>query len=168
MKKFAVACLFILGFILLETGILSNMLFLPAVPDFVLLCSLYFSLQNGRLFGVSAGFTGGILLDFLTACPFGFNSLLRTVLGYGAGFFNKTLNIKGIFFPVLLGAVFTLSKALAVHVISAFYPNISVSYRIFSSSFGFELLFNSLLTPVIFRFLDVFKDYLILTPEKVS
>ena len=66
MKKFAVACLFLLGFILLETGILSNMLFLPAVPDFVLLCSLYFSLQNGRLFGVSAGFTGGILLDFLT------------------------------------------------------------------------------------------------------
>mgnify|MGYP003471000549 CR=1 FL=1 len=86
----------------------------------------------------------------------------------GAGFFNKTLNIKGIFFPVFLGAVFTLSKALVVHVISAFYPNISVSYRIFSSSFGFELLFNSLLAPVIFRFLDVFKDYLILTPEKVS
>ena len=37
MKSFGFACLFFLGFALLESAVLSNILILPAVPDFILL-----------------------------------------------------------------------------------------------------------------------------------
>ena len=86
MKSFGISCLFLLGFVLFETAVLSNIVILPVVPDLLLICSLYFSLQNGRLFGVASGFTGGLFLDFVSACPFGFNCLLRTIIGYVAGF----------------------------------------------------------------------------------
>ena len=168
MKSFGISSLFLLGFVLFETAVLSNIVILPVVPDLVLICSLYFSLQNGRLFGVASGFTGGLFLDFVSACPFGFNCLLRTIIGYVAGFFTKTLNISGVIFPFLLGAIGTLLKAFVLWIISFFYLNISLTYNILSLNFLYQLLFNAVLTPLIFRFLDIFKNSLLLRPEKVS
>lgn len=167
MKSFGIACLFFLGFAVFETAILSNVIILPAVPDFLLLTSLYLSLQNGRLFGVTSGFASGVILDFLGASPFGLNCLFRTVFGYVAGLFNKSLNINGVFFPVLLGIFATVFKAVLLWFISIFYPNVSITYTIFSLNFAFELLFNTILSPVVFRFLDIFKNTLTLNLEKV-
>ena len=167
MKSFGIASLFFLGFALLETAILSNIIFLPAVPDFLLITSLYLSLQNGRLFGVSAGFMSGLILDFLGSVPFGLNCLFRTVFGYVAGLFNKSLNINGVFFPILLGSLATIFKAFLLWVISIFYPNLNLIYTVFSFSFLFELLLNAILSPLVFRFLDIFKNSLTLNLEKV-
>ncbi len=168
MKSFGFCCLFMLGFALLETAVLSNIVILPAVPDIILLCSLYFSLQNGKLYGVSGGFVSGLLMDFFSAVPFGFNCLLRTIFGYISGVFNKSLNINGVFFPVLLGICATVIKVFIIRLISLFYPNVIINYQIFSAAFGFELLLNGIFCPLVFRFLDVFKNTLLLNPEKVS
>ncbi|WP_178842325.1 rod shape-determining protein MreD [uncultured Treponema sp.] len=167
MKSFGISCLFFLGFSLLESAFLSNILILPAIPDLVLLCSLYLSLNNGRLFGSCAGFAGGLFLDFFSAVPFGLNCLLRTVFGYTAGLFSKTLNINGVFFPFLLGALSTIFKAVILWCITVFYPNVSIAREAVSFSFGFEVLFNALLAPLVFKFLDVFKGELLLAVENV-
>ena len=82
LKSFSVSALILLCFSLLETAILSNISVLPAVPDLVLLCVLYFSLINGRMYGESTGFISGLFLDFLSGAPFGFNCVLRTLIGY--------------------------------------------------------------------------------------
>ena len=55
---------------LVQSAILSNMTFLPAVPDLCLICVLYFSLHNGKLFGEVNGFLSGVFLDFLSAIRF--------------------------------------------------------------------------------------------------
>lgn len=167
MKQFFVICLFFLGFALLETAVLSNILVLPAIPDFILLCSLYISVQNGRTFGCVSGFAGGLILDFLTPCPFGFNSLVRTVSGYAAGFFNRTLNISGIVFPVLAGAVFTLLKYFIADVVSVLYPNVnSLEFSAAGTRIFWEFAFNALFAPVVFKFLDLFKNSLVLNSQK--
>ena len=44
---------------LVETAILSNITVLPAVPDLLLLCSVYLSLLNGRGTGEADGFISG-------------------------------------------------------------------------------------------------------------
>lgn len=168
MKSFGFACIFFLCFSLFETAVLSNIMILPVVPDFILICSLYFSLHNGRFFGTCAGFAGGFILDFFSAVPFGFNSLIRTVIGYVGGIFNKTLNINGILFPFILGISTTLFKAFTIWCVSLFYPNVDVSYTLISKTFGFELLMNGVLTPVLFRFLDIFANEIVLNPEKVK
>lgn len=156
-KPFFVATLFALGFALFEAAILSNLLFLPVVPDFLLLCTLYFSVQNGTLFGTTNGFVSGLFLDFLSASPFGLHSLLRTIIGYIGGLFHKTLNINGILLPMVLGFAATLCKAAIIWVLSLFYPMGVQSYHLISSSFAFELVLNAILAPFTFRFLDLFE-----------
>ena len=169
MKSFSVSVLFFLAFAIFETAVLSNILIIPAIPDFLLICSIYFSIQNGRLFGVSSGFVSGLFLDFLGSGPFGLNCLLRTIIGYAAGFFAKTLNINGLFFPLILGFSGTLLKSLLLWFISMFFPNVPTSISgFFSFRFIIELILNSVLTPITFKFLDIFKNALVLNPEKVS
>ncbi|MBQ4378220.1 MAG: rod shape-determining protein MreD [Treponema sp.] len=168
LKSFSVATLILLCFVVFETAILSNMLFLPSVPDLILIISLYLSVHNGKIFGVSSGFVSGLFLDFLSVSPFGLHSLLRTVIGYLAGIFNKTLNMQGIFLPVLIGFSATIFKTLLIFIISVFFPDSVVPYSLLSRSFLFELAANSILTPFVFKFLDIFSNMLLLNPEKVS
>ena len=164
-RPFLTVCLFFLGFTLFESAILSNLMFLPTIPDFLLLCSLYFSVQNGTLFGTTTGFVSGLFLDFLSAAPFGLNCLLRTIIGYIGGLFQKSLNINGILLPMVLGFVATLAKAGLVWTVALFYPLGIQTYELFSVSFVVELTLNTILAPLTFRFLDLFAP--LVTVEKI-
>lgn len=164
-RPFLTVCLFFLGFTLFESAILSNLMFLPTIPDFLLLCSLYFSVQNGTLFGTTTGFVSGLFLDFLSAAPFGLNCLLRTIIGYIGGLFQKSLNINGILLPMVLGFVATLAKAGLIWVVALFYPLGIQTYELFSVSFVVELTLNTILAPLTFRFLDLFAP--LVTVEKI-
>ena len=167
-KSFLVSVLILLCVVIFETAILSNMLFLPAVPDLLLIVSLYLSVHNGKVFGVSSGFVSGLFFDFLSVSPFGLHCLLRTIIGYLMGVFNKTLNMNGVFLPVLIGFVATLMKVLLVFIISVFFPDSIVPYALLSKAFLFELCANSILTPLVFKFLGLFSGMILLDPEKVS
>ena len=153
--------------VVLETAVFSNFLFLPAVPDFLLLCLLYVSLNNGSLYGSASGFISGILLDFVSASPFGLNCLLRTVIGYFSGKLSKTLNINGFLLPALAGLCATLFKALVILMISVFFPGSVLFYNLVSIEFLFTLAANALLTPLIFKFLGLFNSMLLLENEEI-
>lgn len=167
-KSFFVFIIVAFASVIFETAILSNLLFLPAIPDFLLICLLYVSLFNGSLYGASAGFISGLFLDFMSASPFGLNCLLRTIIGYISGKFNKSLNIKGIFIPMLIGFCATLLKALVIWLISFFFQESVVPYNILSLKFCFELIANSVLTPIVFKFLRIFSNMLLLENEEIK
>jgi len=150
--------LILLGFALLESAVLSNIIFLPVIPDFLLICVIYYSFQHGKTIGETSGFMSGLFIDFLSGCPFGLNCLLRTVIGYVCGFFNRTFAMEGFLVPAALSLVATIFKVLLTQIISLFYPSVVNSYHIFSLDFGFELLMNTLFAPVIVKFLGFFDD----------
>src|SRR5574344_668618 len=166
-KSFSVSTIIILCAALIESAVLANITVLPAVPDLVLICVLYFSIENGKLMGESTGFISGVFIDFLSACPFGLNCLLRTIIGFVGGMFNKTLNTDGFFIPALLGFCATLIKALLLWLFSFLYPSSVVAYNPFTLLFLFELLFNTVLTPFVFKFLSLFRNTIILKPETI-
>lgn len=161
-KVFSVSTLILLIFAMVETAILSNLSFLPAVPDLVLLASLYIVIMNGKTAGVILGFVSGLILDFITGCPFGYNCLLRTLICYFAGFFNKNLNLSVFFIPFLIGLCGTFAKVFITWLISLFYPNTVVTYSMISVSFFTELLLNSVLAPMIFKITSCFNRYIAL------
>ncbi|MBQ0052748.1 MAG: rod shape-determining protein MreD [Treponema sp.] len=167
-KSLLVFVLVSLAFVLFETSILTNLLFLPSVPDLLLLCSLYVSVNNGKLYGASSGFISGFFLDFLSVSPFGLNCLLRTIIGYVAGIFSKSLNIVGFFIPAFLGILATLVKALLIWFISIFFVNSVNSYNLLSVQFLFELGANAILTPFVFKFLGIFDKMLLLEPGEIK
>lgn len=167
LKSFSVSALILFCTAIVESAILSNITILPAVPDFLLLCVLYISIHNGKLMGESTGFISGLFLDFMTGTPFGLNSLIRTIIGYAGGFFNKTLNTNGIFIPSVLGLSATVIKALLLLFVNVLYPNYVSAFNPFSWVFLFELIANTLLAPVVFRFLSLFEKSILLKPENI-
>ncbi len=167
-RSFFASVIILLSFALFESAVLSNVTFLPAVPDFLLICTIYFASNNGKLYGVTNGFVSGLMLDFLTAAPMGLHCIVRTIIGYVCGLFNRTLNMNGIFIPAVVGALATLAKAFTIWVLSAAFP-ISVNhYSLLSTSFLFEISANAVLTPIIFKFLGIFKATLLIDTEKAS
>ena len=165
-RAYLSSILIILCTVLVEFAILSNITILPAVPDIVLLVLLYFSVLNGKVFGESMGFCSGIFIDFLSGAPFGFNCLFRTVIGYIAGFLNQNINYTGFIIPALIGLLGTITKAFLIWITSLFYTKI-IPYDIFSTSFIFELIINTLLSPVIFKFLSHFNKIICVSKEEI-
>ncbi|MFQ5601657.1 MAG: rod shape-determining protein MreD [bacterium] len=77
-------------------------------PDFVLIAVVYFTLKNGRIWGVIAGFTAGLLIDVLLTDFIGLSSLTNTIAAYAVGFLSQKQSDKpnwrtiGIFMIILL------------------------------------------------------------------
>ncbi len=166
-------CILISSFILLctsviESSILSNIIFLPAIPDLSLICVVYFSVHNGKIIGESTGFISGLFLDFLSACPFGFNTLFRTVIGYAGGNFNKTLNTSGFIVPLILGIIATVVKIFIVNLVTLLFPFANlIPYKLISTDCLFQIVFNAVLTPLMFRLLRHFDKSILLKPEEI-
>ncbi len=167
LKSFFIGIIIVLFAALIEVSIFSNITILPVVPDICLICLLYISLQNGTLIGETTGFLSGLFLDFLSACPPGLNCLYRTLFGYLGGLFCKSLNIDGIFISALLGFCATFVKMISLWLVSFFFPAIVASYSPFSWDFLIELGMNTVLTPILFQVLGLFRKHLVLNPEMI-
>ena len=142
-KSILVSSFILLCAVILESSILSNISFIYIVPDLVLICSIYFSLLNGKVVGESTGFISGILLDFITGIPFGFNMLYRTII------------------PMLCVGIATIAKTLMVHLLALLFPNVNIYIAgIISYDFLFEFIENIILAPFIFKFLSFFRKSL--------
>ena len=165
-KSFLCSFLILLCSVIVETSILSNISFLPAVPDLVLICVLYFSFLNGKNYGQVSGFLSGLLLDFLSGSPLGFNCIYRTVIGYLSGVFRRTINSSGFIVPSVIGLLATILKVFLIWLISLFFKSIKI-YNIFTFSFLFELVMNVLLTPLMFKFLNSFRRILNIHEEEL-
>lgn len=151
----------------IESSILSNISVLYVVPDLVLICAVYFSLLNGKTAGVTNGFISGLLMDFITGVPLGFNCLYRSLLGYLYGLFSSTIIISGIMVPVLSVAIGTVAKTLLVQLIALFFPNVNIYVTgIISYQFLFEFMENVILAPFVFKFLGFFRKYLVIRTTK--
>ena len=160
-KSYAVSAIILFCAVLIETAILSNITILPAVPDLILLCTIFFALLNGKIAGEINGFIAGAFIDFLSGAPFGFNCLYRTLIGYIMGIIGHKFSFVGFFMPAFCAFFATLLKSLFVWIIAFLFPHVSAVYRIASLPFLFELVCNTILAPFVFKFLYLFESPLI-------
>ena len=157
-KSMLITTLILFSATIIESSIFSNISFLLVVPDLVLICCIYVSLLNGKVYGEISGFISGIFLDFITGVPLGLNCVYRTIIGYICGFFSNTIIISGIVIPMTSVGIATLTKKLLIFLISLFFPKLNLnSYSIISYYFLFEFCANIVLAPIIFKFLSFFK-----------
>lgn len=143
-------------FSLFEAAILSNLIFLPVVPDLVLLIVIYVSFMNSSVIGTTAGFISGLLLDFLSASPIGLNSFTQTLTGFIAGKFSGSFNQNKIFIPALMGFSATVLKALMTWILSFFFGSNIIIYKLNESVFWLETVVNTISAPLVFALLGLF------------
>ncbi|MBQ9630323.1 MAG: rod shape-determining protein MreD [Treponema sp.] len=161
MKNYFVSAFVFLCVILVQTAILSNILFLPVIPDLALLCLLFFATQNGKISGEINGFVSGLFLDFLSGAPLGFNCIYRSLIGYITGAMGRFFSAEGIFMTSLYAFFGTLLKSIFIHIILVLFPHIIGSYPFWSLRFLYEIIANIIFAPLMFKFLNLFSSSLV-------
>jgi len=146
----------VLFFSLFEAAILSNLAFLPVMPDLVMLVIVYVSFINSSSIGSTTGFLGGLLLDFLSASPVGLNAFTKSITGYVAGKFAGSFNLDRILIPALMGIGATALKALVTWMLSLFFGPAIIVYRLIGSALWLEILANAVCAPAIFAVMGLF------------
>jgi rod shape-determining protein MreD len=84
------AALLLFVAVLVQVSILSAYAPLGGRADVVLVALLSLALLRGSLFGATAGFAAGLLLDTANLGTLGFTSLLLTLAGYWIGRYGET------------------------------------------------------------------------------
>jgi len=159
MKTFFSSAITLLALLLVETTILSNWYILAVVPDLLMITVLYISYINGSMMGQTTGFVSGLMLDLVSASPLGLHALVRTIMGFIFGRLHQNITISGIVIPMIVGFLATILKAILLMVISFFYPFDIRTYAATGTLFFTECIFNSIMTPIMFKFLANFSVF---------
>lgn len=159
-KKVIWSLIFILAAGLLQSTLLQRIALFYAVPDLALVILVYVAYVNGSMTGQLSGFFSGFILDFLSSAPLGLNALIRTLIGALVGLMKGSFFLDIVFLPMALCAGATVIKALCFFLLHLVLSTTVPSYNFMVPTFWIELGFNTLLAPLIFAFLKLFKSLL--------
>ena len=93
---------------ILQVTIFSSVDILGGTPDVVLLTLVGIALLRGSIYGASAGFAAGLLVDTANLGTLGVTSLLLTIAGYWIGRYGETTGRDRAHAPYVSVAVATI------------------------------------------------------------
>jgi len=93
---------------ILQVSIFSTFQILGGAPDVVLLTLMGIALLRGSIYGASAGFAAGLLVDTANLGTLGVTSLLLTIAGYWIGRYGETTGRDRAHAPYVSVAVATI------------------------------------------------------------
>ncbi|MFL5980090.1 MAG: rod shape-determining protein MreD [Gaiellaceae bacterium] len=102
---------------ILQVTLFSSAEILGGTPDVVLLTLTAIALLRGSVYGASAGFAAGLLVDTANLGTLGVTSLLLTIAGYWIGRYGETTGRDRAHAPVLSIAVTTIAYQFAALVL---------------------------------------------------
>ncbi len=144
--------------IILQSTILSDMSVYGIKPDFVLIMIILFANYSGRMKGQLLGFSTGLVQDFLSLSPLGFNALINTIIGYLGGATSGKIFLDPIVVPMVFVFIGTILKStIAYFLLSVFL--VDKADTIFTSLLFIELGLNVVITPLIYLFLKLIRVF---------
>jgi rod shape-determining protein MreD len=93
---------------ILQVSVFSTFQILGGAPDVVLLTLMGIALLRGSIYGASAGFAAGLLVDTANLGTLGVTSLLLTIAGYWIGRYGETTGRDRAHAPYVSVAVATI------------------------------------------------------------
>lgn len=153
----------LLIFLVLQSTILHKIALEGAKPDLVLLAVAYLANKNGKMAGQTYGFVSGLIEDFLSVSPLGFNGFLNTIVGFLYGLTSETFFIDQVIIPMIMGGVATLIKGVGISFLAGLFNLENLHFNLFSITFLVEIGYNMVLAPFLFALLGLFKG---LSPKK--
>jgi len=149
------------GCSLLQSTWLHSIAILSVIPDPALLVIVFVSFHNVRTEGIISGFLSGLIQDFISSAPLGFNAFVRTIISFGFNSLSGNFYIDRILMPMLFGAVATILKALSTAVLAMIFTDFVHGYNFLDSILWIETAYNAILSPVVFFILGFLKPLFI-------
>ena len=147
------------GSVLLQSTVLRYVAIGGVKPDLSIVILVFIAIRSGNLHGQYAGFTVGIIEDFISLPPLGFYAFIRTAIGFLYGLLQGAFYIDSLFMPVLLIIAATIIKGLLGFLISAIFSISASSIFFFGAKFWVEVGYNALIAPFCFALLNLIKLY---------
>lgn len=97
----------VVGAVILQVAAIAQIRLLGVHADIVPLAVASVGLLSGSTTGAVFGFSAGLFVDMALVQTLGINSLLYTVVGYGAGRVRETNDPQGAGVPLVAGAAAT-------------------------------------------------------------
>jgi len=145
--------------VLVQTTILRNFTIAGARPDIALVFLVFFANFEGKMRGQLIGFCGGFIEDLLSLSPLGFNSFLKTLIGFLYGITKGKIFIDPILMPAILTGIATLVKMILGALLLSIFIDPVLAAEAFSVHNWIALGFNMLLAPFLFGFMKLFRIY---------
>ena len=148
-----VSTLLLMGSVLLQSTVLQAIAIGGVKPDLSLIILVFVAIHGGIMVGQVSGFSAGLVQDFISVPPLGFYAFIRTVIGYLYGRLQGSLLGGPVILPLALVAVATIIKGLLSWIVgSVFGMGRGAGIYLGGIMWG-ELIYNSLLAPLIFAIL---------------
>ena len=160
-KKILWSLLFILAAAILQSTLLRYAAIFDAIPDFTLIILVFIAYGNGAMPGQVTGFLSGLMMDFLSSAPLGFNAFYRTLIGGLVGMMKGNFYLNNFLLPMTLCAGATLIKGASRLLLHLLLPRYVPAFDFTLPIFWVELGLNIILAPFIFSFLELFKSLLL-------
>ncbi len=142
--------------VILQSTVINQLTIIGVKPDLVLVLLILTSNYSGKTKGELMGFSAGLAEDFLSLSPFGFNALIKTVIGYLAGSTQGKIFLDPLLVPAFFIVAGTLIKAFLGFILLAFFFPEKLD-MIFSINLLVETGMNILVTPFLYFFLKLIK-----------
>ena len=135
---------------ILQVTLFSSAQILGGTPDVVLLTLMAIALLRGSVYGASAGFAAGLLVDTANLGTLGVTSLLLTIAGYWIGRYGETTGRDRAHAPFLSVAVVTVLVALGQLVLHFMIGDHVSARLVLLDALAPGILLNLLLTPPVY------------------
>lgn len=144
-------------FVIIQSTILRNFRIFDVRPDIAFVIFMLTCPRQGSFRSEITGFSTGLIQDFLTVGPLGFNAFIRTLFGYLIGLFRGKLFLDPIFLPILIAVVGTFAKYFLSFILMLLFVSKASAASVFSSHLWIEMGINGFVAPFIFALLKLFK-----------
>jgi rod shape-determining protein MreD len=136
--------------VLLQTTLLSHLVFLGVKPDIVLVVFVVLATHNGSLSSQIVGFILGLILDMVSLAPLGFHAFLYSLAGYFFGLGSGKVYLDPLVMPALLGLLATIYYVVTAFLISLVFRLADPWSSWFNVGLFVQLSINVFLTPLVY------------------
>ncbi len=146
----------LISLIFIDTVLLKRFGYNGVRPDLVLIVLVFMAHSIGPLESVISGFASGLVMDFLTLSPIGFNAIIYANLGYIFGKTKNKLFLDPILFPLLFILIAYIIKAVISFLLVVIFLPEKITL-VFTNSYFLEMVLSLVLAPFMFGILKVTK-----------
>ncbi len=153
--------------IILQSTILTNISVYGIKPDFVLIMIILLSNYSGKIKGQLLGFSSGLVEDFLSLSPLGFNALIKMVIGYFGGATSGKIFLDPIVVPIIFVFIGTFLKSILSFLLLSIFMKEKAD-SIFTSALLIEFALNIIITPFMYLFLKLIRVFPLSNSSRIS
>ena len=159
MKKFSVILGLIVTFFLiyfLQVDVFNYFTIAGVKPNLFVIYILFIGLFANQVVGISFGVICGLILDLVYGKVVGLTAVMFCIIGYLGAYFDKNFSKENKLTIIVMVAGVTLIYELGVYFLSSIILGFEREYVIFFKIATVEVLYNILLTIIIYPLIQKF------------